>query len=69
MKTPPKPVPLEAPVSDGISLFDLKRRDCHAIVVDSTRLTLALYCGAPAADTGPPYCPFHLHEYYRPPKR
>lgn len=62
---PPEQIkPTEGP---GRLLFDLKRRDCHAITVDGIRgHKLALYCASPTArEEGPPYCEYHSSIFYR----
>lgn len=62
---PPNAVkPTEGP---GRLLFDLKRRDCHAITVDGVKgYRLALYCSAPTErEEGPPYCEYHSSIFYR----
>lgn len=54
---------------EGVTLFDLKRTQCHAVVFRPPRMgrELPRYCGRPVYDDTA-YCNGHFHEYHQPPR-
>lgn len=54
---------------NGVTLFDLKRDQCHAVIHRPPRMAsdLPRYCGRPVYDETA-YCEWHFHEYHQPPR-
>jgi len=55
------------PANPGISIMELDRSKCAAIVRDGTSTTLATYCGLDV-EAGKSFCPAHCEMFYVPPK-
>ena len=65
----PKPEVVTFPPlnGEGVTLFDLKRDQCHAVILKPPRTSniLPRYCGN-VTYGGTAYCEGHFYEYHRP---